>query len=332
MEYSAILAELKKKNYRPVYLLQGDEPYFIDLIAHYIEKNVLDDAEKEFNQTILYGADTNVPSIISVAKRYPMMSDRMVLIIKEAQTIKKIEELESYVNNPLDSTILVICYKNKKVDKRTSFAKIIGKKGVLFDSARIRDYKIPEWISGYIAEKKYSASPKALQLLAEYLGNDLGKIVNELEKLMISLPPGTEITTDHIQQNIGISKDFNVFELNDALTKKDVVKANRIVNYFAANSKDHPMQMTLGALYSFFSKVLQVHFVSDKSKDNLARSLGVSPYFVQDYIVAGRNYPAAKLKAVFGYLREYDLKGKGVENESTEPGELLKELVWKILH
>lgn len=332
MEFNAILSDLKKKSYKPVYVFSGDEPYFIDVLSSYIEKNVLDDSEKEFNQTILYGRDTDVQTIISEAKRYPMMSDRQVLIIKEAQNVKNIEDLESYMQNPLESTLLVICYKYKTLDKRKAFAKTVSKKGVLFESEKLREYKIPDWIAGYLKEKKYSAGPKSTQMLTEYLGTDLGKIVNELDKLMINLPPGTEITPDHIQMNIGISKDYNTFELNDALSKRDVVKANRIINYFAANSKEHPMPVTMSALYNYFVKVLQYHFTTDKAKDAVARALGVHPFFVQDYVNAAKNYPVAKLKSIFSFLREYDMRWKGVDNASADDGELMKELVWKILH
>ncbi len=332
MDFSAILSDLKKKNYKPVYVLAGEEPYFIDVIANYIEKNVLDENEREFNQTVLYGRDTDVATIVSEAKRYPMMADRQVVIVKEAQNIRGIEDLESYVNNPLDSTLLVICYKYKTLDKRKSFAKTVAKKGVLFESEKLREYKIPDWIAGYLKEKKYSASPKSAQLLTEYLGTDLGKITNELDKLMINLPPGTEITPEHIQQNIGISKDYNTFELNDALSKKDVVKANRIINYFASNSKEHPIPVTISALNNYFVKILIYHFLPDKSKDVAARALGVHPFFVADYAGASRNYPVGKIKQVVSFLREYDLRSKGVDNVSAAEGELMKELVWKILH
>jgi DNA polymerase III subunit delta len=332
LEFNAILADLKKKKYKPVYVLSGDEPYFIDEISDYIEKNVLDESEREFNQTVLYGRDTDVATIVSEAKRYPMMSDRQVLIIKEAQNIRNIEELDSYVQKPLESTLLVICYKYKTLDKRKAFAKTVNKQGVLFESEKLREYKVPDWIGSYLKDKNYTAAPKSLQMLTEYLGTDLGKIVNELNKLMINLPPGTEITPDHIQTNIGISKDYNTFELNEALARKDVVKANRIINYFAANSKEHPMPVTMSALYNHFVKILQYHFVTDKSKDSVARALGVHPFFVQDYATASRNYPVGKLKNIFSFLREYDLRWKGVDNAGTDEGELMKEMVWKILH
>ncbi len=318
--------------YKPVYFLSGEEPYFIDQISDFIEKKVLDESEKEFNQTVLYGRDTDVGTIVGEAKRYPMMSDKMVIIVKEAQNIRNIEDLDSYIANPLDSTILVICYKYKTLDKRKAFPKTVAKKGILFESKKLYDNKIPDWISAYLKDKKYTVSPKSSQLLTEYLGNDLGKISNELDKLMINLPPGTEITPDHIQMNIGISKDFNTFELNDALTKKDVVKANRIINYFAANSKEHPLVLTISSLNSFFVKLLRYHGLEDKSKESAAKALGVHPFFVGDYIAAARNYPMQKLKAIAGYLREYDLRSKGIDNASADDGALMKELIWKILH
>ncbi|CAN5907834.1 DNA polymerase III subunit delta [soil metagenome] len=332
MDYLDIISDLKKKVYKPVYFLSGEEPYFIDQISDFIEKKVLDENEKEFNQTVLYGRDTDVGTIIGEAKRYPMMSDKMVIIVKEAQNIRNIEDLDSYIANPLNSTILVICYKYKTLDKRKAFPKTVAKKGVLFESKKLYDNKIPDWISAYLKDKKYTISPKSSQLLTEYLGNDLGKISNELEKLMINLPPGTEITPDHIQMNIGISKDFNTFELNDALTKKDVVKANRIINYFASNSKEHPLVLTIASLNSFFVKLLRYHGLEDKSKESAAKALGVHPFFVSDYINAARNYPMQKLKAIAGYLREYDLRSKGVDNASADDGALMKELIWKILH
>lgn len=310
----------------------GDEPYFIDRISDYIESNVLDESEREFNQSVLYGRDVNVQQVISEAKRYPMMSDKQVVIIKEAQNIRNIEELETYVQQPLESTILVLCYKYKTLDKRKTFPKTVAKAGVLFESKKLYDNKVPEWISGYLKEKKYNAAPKAIQLLAEYLGADLGKIANELDKLMINLPPGTEINPDHIQQNIGISKDYNTFELNDAVGKRDIVKANRIVNYFGENSKEHPMVVTIGTLYTFFVKVLIYNLLQDKSRENASRALGVSPFFLQDYITAATNYPAGRVKQAIALLREYDLKSKGFDSAGTEEGELLKELIYRIMH
>jgi DNA polymerase III subunit delta len=332
VEYTDIIASLKKKQYKPIYFLMGEEPYFIDQICDWIESNVLDESEREFNQSILYGRDVDVQTILSEAKRYPMMADRQVVIVKEAQNVRNIEAIESYAEKPLDSTLLVICYKYKTLDKRKTVSKTIAKTGVLFESAPLREYKVPDWINSYLKERNYNASPKAAQMLTEYLGTDLSKITNELDKLMINLAPDTEITPEHIQQNIGISKDYNTFELNDALAKKDILRANRIINYFAANSKEHPIPVTIAALYGYFAKVLVLHFLQDKSEKAAASALGVHPFFVKDYFTAARNYPTGKLKQIFGVLREYDLRSKGVDNVSADEGALLKEMVWKILH
>jgi DNA polymerase-3 subunit delta len=349
MEFNDIMSELKRKVYHPVYFLMGEEPYFIDMISDYIENNVLDESEKEFNQSILYGRDITVNDIIGAAKRFPMMSEHQVIIIKEAQNIKDLvgkdkdgekekskektkSPLEAYVENPQKSTILVICYKYKTIDKRTSAAKTIDKNAVLFDSKKIYDNKVPDWINNYLKGKEFVASPKASALLTEYLGTNLSKVSNELDKLMINLPPKSEITVEHIQTNIGISKDYNVFELQNAIGKKEVLKANRIINFFASNEKEHPMVMTISSLYGYFCKLLSYQFLADKSKGNVASELGVHPFFVGDYERAAKNFSATKLKSIFSYLREYDLKSKGVDRGSATEGELLKELVFKILH
>jgi len=352
-EYNDILLDLKRKLYKPVYFLHGEEPYFIDEISDYIEKNVLDETEKGFNQTILYGKDTDLATAISLAKGFPMMGQRQVIIVKEAQTLKEFarksaedggsEEKENkkdaaknplaaYLENPQPASILVFCHKYKKIDSRTSLAKQIAKQAVLFESKKMYDDKIPNWITSYLKDRKYSITPSAAALLAQHLGNDLSKIVNELGKLFVSLPEGTEIIPDHIQQNIGISKDFNVFELQDALAKKDVLRANRISQYFAANPKDNPLVLTTASLYGYFHKILLYHFTPDKSRGAIAAALGVNPFFVSGYETAARNYNTGKLKNIFSYLRECDVRSKGVDNVSTEDGELLKELVFKILH
>lgn len=330
MEYKEIISDLKKKKYSPIYFLSGEEPYFIDLISDFAEKNILDETEREFNLSVLYGRDIDVQTVISEAKRYPMMAEKQVVIIKEAQNIRNIEDLEPYVNNPLDSTVLVICYKYKTLDKRKAFPKVVAKKGVLFESKKLYENKVPEWINGYLKEKNYTANPKSTQLLTEYLGADLGKIANELDKLMINLPPGSEITPDHIQNNIGISKDYNTFELNAAIAKREVLKANRIVNYFASNSKEHPIPVTIAALYGHFVKVLQYHYLPQGA--NAASVLGINPYFLKDYVDAARNFPPEKIKMIISVLRDYDLRFKGVNNESAEEGALLKEMVYKIMH
>jgi DNA polymerase-3 subunit delta len=333
MSYEQIISSLKKKEYKPIYFLMGDEPFFIDKITDYISHNVLKEHERDFNQTVLYGKDINVDEIISAAKRFPMMSKHQVIIIKEAQHVKQIENLEKYLAQPLNSTILVINYKFKKLDKRKAVAKLIAKLGVIFESAKLRDYKIPDWITAKVSESGLKIQPKNTMLLAEFLGTDISKIDNELNKLKLILPKGSEITTEAIEKNIGISKDYNIFELQSALAKKDVLKSNLIAIYFAQNPKKNPFVLSISSLFNYFSKVLQMHFSKNKGNDNaLAGELKVHPFFVKEYKLATQNYSAKKLIKIVSYLREYDLKSKGVDNSTTDDGELLKELIFKILH
>ncbi len=317
-------------------MLTGEESYYIDQISDFIENNVLTEDEKEFNQSIVYGRDVDVPTIVSYAKRFPMMANYQVVIVKEAQDLDKpkpkIEELVSYIENPLPSTILVINYKYKKLDGRKKLAKLIAKKGVLFESKKLYQNQVQSWITKYIQDKGLSITPKAGALLSEYLGNNLGKIVNEIGKLTINLPEGREIDDVLIEKNIGISKDFNIFELQDALARKDVLKANQIANYFTANPKENPLIKTIILLYGYFSNILFYHRLKDKSRNNVSAKVGVHPFFVKDLEVAARSYNIAKVVKIISYLREYDLKSKGVDNISATEGELLKELMYKILH
>lgn len=329
--YEQIIKDLKQKKYQPIYFLCGEEPYYIDKISDYIENNVLDEAEKSFNQTILYGRDTDAITIINEAKRYPMMAERQVVIVKEAQDIKKIEELNSYFENPTPTTLLVICYKKKSVDKRTAFGKIVSKKSVYFESVKLYDNKIPEWIDAYVKEKNYKIDPKASILLTEFLGNDLAKISNEIDKLILNISPNEIISPSLIEKFIGISKDYNVFELTKALGLKDVLKANKIVNYFAANPKNNPFILTISNLYSYFNKLIITHSLKNQSDNVIASELGVNPYFVKEYKSACANYDYKKLVEIISLLHEYDLKSKGMNNNQ-EDSELLKELVFKILH
>ena len=333
MDHKQIIQDLKNKVYHPVYFLTGEEPYYIDLIADYIEKNVLDETEKDFNQTILYGKENDITTIIGAAKRYPMMANNNVVIIKEAQHLAlQLDKLEAYLDNPTPSTLLVFCYKYKKVDGRKAIGKKLKKNAVFFESKKLYDNQVPDWITGYLKSKRYTISPQAALLIADSVGADLSKVVNELEKLIINVPEGNEITPETVEKNIGISKDFNNFELNKALGAKDVLKANKIINHFAKNEKDHPLVVTIGLLYSFYSNILKVHYTKDKSKNNLASVLKISPFFVGEYETAARNYPIRKAVKIIEYLREYDLKSKGVNSASASNGELLKELVFKILH
>ena len=333
MDHVQILKDIRNKVYHPVYFLTGDETYYIDLIADYIENNVLDETERDFNQTILYGKESDITTIIAEAKRYPMMANNNVVIIKEAQHLgTQLDKLESYLKNPTPSTLLVFCYKYKKVDGRKAIGKLLKKQAVYFESKKLYDNQVPDWITGYLKKKRYTITPPAAMLIAESLGADLGKIVNELEKLTINVTEGQEITPETVEKNIGISKDFNNFELNKAIGTKDVLKANKIIFHFSKNEKDHPLVVTIGLMYSFFSNILKVHYTKDKSKNNLASVLRVSPFFVGEYEVAARNYPIRKTVKIIEYLRDYDLKSKGVNNASASNSELLKELVFKILH
>lgn len=336
MEYKDIISELKNKIYKPVYFLQGEEPYFIDKITHYIQENVLSETEKSFNQTILYGKDTSVEEVINTAKRFPMMANNQVVIVKEAQNLNNIKDLVYYLQNPQKTTILVINYKYKTLDKRTKLAKTIQNSALFFDSQKIQDHKIPAWISKYLGSKDKKITTDAAVLLTEYLGNDLNKISHELEKLFLTLPKDTEtITPDHIEKNIGISKEYNPFELNKALAERNVFKANRIVAHFAKNPAEYAMPKIIGSLYYFFSKILGYHFLKPETKKNkyeVASSLKIYHNMVWQYENASKQYKPNKLARIIGYLREYDLKSKGMNNTSTPDGELLKELIFKILH
>ncbi|HEX2921751.1 MAG TPA: DNA polymerase III subunit delta [Bacteroidales bacterium] len=331
--FEEIMSGLKSRKFKTIYFLAGEEPYYIDIITDYIADNVLSESEKAFNQIILYGEDTSVPLIIDTSRRFPMMAEHQVVIIKEAQSLKKIEDLSAYLEKPLFSTILVINYKYKTPDKRTKLIKLLESTGVYFESAKIRDYLIPGWIERYLMTKGIRTDPAASAMLTEYLGTDLHKIANELEKLIITLPKGKpEITTSIIEKNIGISKDYNNFELQKAISEKNILKSNMIIRYFADNLKDNPLTLTIASLFSFFSKLLTYHSLADKSKSNVAAALKINPFFVKDYETAARKYNIQKTVMIISFLRTYDLRSKGYEDPGTDHGELLKELVFKILH
>ncbi len=331
--YEEIISDLKKRIFKPVYFLAGEEPYYIDLITDYIEEHVLEEAEKSFNQAIYYGEDTTVTSIIETARRFPMMSTHQVVIVKEAQSLKKIEDLIIYVDKPLLSTILVINYKYKVLDKRTKFFKALDSQGLYFESAKLRDYQVPAWIEKYLMTKGIKTDPSASAMLTEFLGTDLHKIVNELDKLIITMPEGKPvITAPLIEKNIGISKDYNNFELQKAVGEKNILKAGMIVNHFANNPRDNPITLSIASLFSYFTKLLTYHYLTDKSKNNVAAALKVNPYFVKDYEVSASKYNVTKTIQVISLLRTYDMKSKGFGDVSSEPGDLLKELVFKILY
>ncbi len=322
----SIITDIKNKNFKPIYFLMGEEPYYIDAISDFIAKNVLTEEERGFNQVVLYGRDVSIDDIVSNAKRYPMMAEKQVIIVREAQDLSRtIENLVAYADNPQPSTVLVMCYKYKKLDARKKLSKAIKKTGELFESKKLYDNHVPNWIVSVLQGKGYTITPKAAQMLVEFLGNDLGKINNEIEKLLVIIKPGAQITPQIIEVNIGISKDFNNFELQKALGAKDYIKAYRIITYFSQNPKDHPIVLTVSLLYSFFSKLLKYHSLSNKAE--AAKILGVNPYFLKDYQQAAGNYPMKKVSGIITVIRDVDLKSKGVGAAGMPQSELLKELL-----
>lgn len=334
MSFDTVLKDLKNGQYQPVYFLQGEEPYYIDQVSDYINKHVLDEGERDFNQSILYGKDISIQDILNESRQYPMMASHRVVIVREAQELSRtITQLHEYCTSPTETTILVICYKYKKLDGKTKMAKDLKKAGYLYTSEAIRDYKLPEWI---IAEgKKHGliVAPNAAMLMADNLGTDLSKIIKTFAKLKIVLEGETVIDEKIVYKHVGISRDFNDFELQKALAKKDVLKANLICTHYGNNPKNHPLVVTVSVLYGFFSKLLKYHTLKSKvPQAELPRALGVNPFFVKEYAAASQKYSMGKLAKIIGYLREADLKSKGVGNASTSDAEILKELIFKILH
>ncbi|MFK8298551.1 DNA polymerase III subunit delta [Capnocytophaga cynodegmi] len=331
-EAQKIIDNIKKGNISPIYFLMGEEPYFIDLISDYIQENILSEDEKGFNQMVLYGQDVSVADIINNAKRFPMMAPYQVIIVKEAQNLgNSVEDLVSYVENYTQTTILVICYKYKTLDKRKKLVKALGKNCVLFESKKLYDRDVMNWIPTILKEKGYTIHPQATQMLVEFLGTDLSRIQNEMDKLTLVVSKNTEITPDIIERNIGISKEFNNFELRKAIGEKDEFKAVRIIRYFADNPKDNPIVVTLGTLYSFFQQLLMYHGLTDQTDKNVASVLKINPYFVKEYHIAARNYPMKRVSAIIAGLREIDMKSKGVGAANTSQSDFLKELIINIL-
>lgn len=328
-----LIDDLRARKFKPVYLLTGEENYYIDKASEYFEKNVVDEDFRDFDQTVLYGRDVDMRTVIAYAKQFPMMSPVKLVLVKEAQDIpiKEWELLITYLEQPLPQTLLVFCYRHKKIAKNTKVYKSIDKAGVVFEKNRLYEDQIPDWIGSYINRHGHTITQKGAVLIAESLGNDLGKIANELDKVFISLQPGEVVNEDIIERNIGISKDYNVFELQKAIGRRDVVKCNRIVNHFAANPKDNPIQMVLPNLYSYFVKLMIYLQLPDKA--TAASALKVNPYFLKDYASAAQNYTLGKLASCIGYLNDADLRCKGIRNANTvTDGEILKELVFKIIH
>lgn len=332
MNYKEIIDSISNKDIQPIYFLTGDEPYYIDKITDHFSKSVLDSEQQAFNQITLYGKDTTADQVILEAKQFPIGSEKRVVILKEAQQLKNIELLEGYFENPQQSTVLVISYKNKSIDKRKSFGRNLKEKCIVFESNKIYENKIPSWVISYVNNLGYKIEASAAAIIAEYLGSSLNNLTNEIDKLIIVIKKEEKITSEIIERHIGISKDYNVFELQNALGIKDILKANQIIKHFAANEKNHHIVPIISALFSFFQKIITYQFLSDKSVKSITSALKINPYFISQYKQAAANYNEKQLFKIFNYLKEYDLKSKGVNNKLTSQSSLIKELIFKILH
>lgn len=329
-----IIKELRNKQFRPIYYLMGEEPYYIDKISEYIATTILTEAEKEFNQTILYGSETDIATVITTAKRYPMMSEHQVIIVKEAQNLKNIDDLCYYLQKPLASTILVLCHKNGVLDRRKKVTSLIEKCGILYESKKIKELQLPNFIANYLKKKGITIEPKAAEILSEFVGADLSRLTGELEKLIITLPQEQiRITPEQIEKNIGISKDYNNFELKSALIEKNIFKANQIIKYFEENPKSNPLQMTLSLLFNFFSNLMLAYYAPQKTEQGIAMQLNLrNTWQSKEYLIAMQRYSGVKVMKIIEEIRYSDAKSKGVGNASQTNGEILKELVYKILH
>lgn len=332
MTASSIIANWKNKEFKPVYWLEGDEEFFIDEVMEYAEKKILPENEAEFNQTIFYGKDANWADIINACRRYPMFAERQVVLLKEAQQMKDVEKLEAYVENPLPSTILIVSYKGKTLDGRQKFSKLIKKKGEVFLSKKMYENQLPGWINNYLQENGFSIKPKALSLLIDHIGNDLSRIVNEIEKLSLNLGASKNITEDDIEKFIGISKEYNIFELQNALSRKDQAKAIRIIQYFEANPKAVPIQLIVPSLYSYFSKILAVYQMHDKSERAIKPVFNYNPALTDQVMISLKNYSFLEMEQVILLLHDANLKSIGIGNQGISTGSLMKELSYKIMN
>jgi DNA polymerase-3 subunit delta len=335
MTFEEILRQVRGQQFAPVYFLHGEEPYFIDAIARAIEENGLPEAERGFNQTVLYGKDVDHVTLLDYLRRYPMMSERQVVILREAQEMKNLGDLISYVENPMPTTLFVVCFKYKKYDLNTKLGKALKSKAVVFESKKLYDNQLPDWIAGYGKSHRLAIDGAAAMLIADYLGTDLARVTNELDKLALNLPADSPVTTAQVQEYIGISKDFNVYELQKALATRSIAKVARIQQYFAANIKKNPLIVTISSLYAYFSKVYMLYFLSGSSDGEIVKALELrSDWFLKEYKVAAQHYSLAQTVAVLHLLKEYDLRSKGVNTDTTSVGEeeLMKELFYKILH
>lgn len=347
VSYESILSDLKNKKYAPIYFLQGTEPFFVDQISEYIEKNILSEADRGFNQTIMYGKDTSVSAIITAAKRFPMMAERQVVIVKEAQDVNDLEKyskhkvggkeldfnaLEEYVKKPLASTILVLCYKNKTLDGRKPLAKYLDENAVLLTSKGLYDNELPAWVANYTKSIGYQINEQGVRLICEFVGNNLSRLANEIDKIIINLKGVKTIAEDDVLKFVGISKEYNVFELQKALGQKNILLCNKIINYFSENAKDNPIQMTIGNLFGYFSKLLLVKVNKPTNEFEASKFLGVPPFIAKDYVHSANKYTPYQLINTFGYLREADMASKGLGLGTLDEGEVMKALVFKILH
>jgi DNA polymerase-3 subunit delta len=332
MDYKLILKDIKAKKFEKIYFLHGEESYFIDVISSAIESNALEEHERDFNQSILYAKETDAITLLGELNAYPMMAERRLVFLKEAQYFKDIENLEKYFENPSDSTIFVVCYKYKAYDARKKSIKAAAKNGIVFKSDKVKEYQLADWINTHVKSIGYEISSKASMLLTEFIGNDLNRIVNEIDKLTILVPKGTIINDTHIEQNIGISKDYNVFELNNAVQHRDSLKCFKIIQYFESNPKAADITVVISNLFRLFSNLMRVHFLPNKSREAVSQSLGIHPFVAGELLNARTNFDPRKLAANIETLHEFDLKAKGVGNQTTSNGELMREMIFKLLH
>jgi DNA polymerase III subunit delta len=330
MSAEKIITDWKRKVFKPIYWLEGEEEYFIDKVVDYAERNILNESEASFNLTVFYGKDAQWSDVVNACMRYPMFADRQVVILKEAQQMRDILKLESYIERPLASTVFVVAYKEKKVDGRTKLAKTLKEKGELLTTKKMYDNQLPEWTSGLVQSKGYDISQKALLLLVDHIGNDLNRIDNEIDKLLVNMGSRTKISEDDVEKYVGISKEYNPFELQNALAKKDIEKAIKIVNYFEANPKAAPIQLVLPSLYTLFSKAYMIFAQNTKDEKTIAAAIGVNPFFVKDYMAAAKNYGPQGVENALLLLHHYNLRSIGVGDTGTSDAALMKEFVIKV--
>ncbi|MCY7310360.1 MAG: DNA polymerase III subunit delta [Chitinophagaceae bacterium] len=331
MSVEKIIADWKKKSFKPVYWLEGEEEYFIDKVIEFAEHHILNESEASFNLSVFYGKDANWADVVNACSRYPMFAERQVVLLKEAQQMRDIEKLESYIENPLSSTVFVVSYKEKKLDARKKFAKLVKEKGVLISTKKMYEREVPQWTQELIQSKGLTITQKGLALLVDHIGNDLVRIENEIDKLSVNLGKRTIISEDDIEQYIGVSKDYNVFELQSALAAKDLARSIRIIQYFEANPKAAPIQLVLPSLYSFFSKVFMVFGAGTSDEKSVAAAIGVNPYFMKDYMQAAKLYTYPGVEKALLLLHTYNLKSVGVGSTGTEDASLLKEMIVKMI-